>query len=135
MQVTENIEQSKQIDEDFNKRLDNISLLAEEILQEAKQTNNILNQQNEKLEKIEDKVYDTNNKIGIANRNIRKILSDKNISFINGLSTGAVVSGVTIGTVGILGFGSLPVLGVSLAFTGLVVTGTIVVNKINNVFS
>jgi len=113
---------------DLDKRLDNISALTNEILMRAEKISNMLNHQNEELEKIDGMVDDVDTKIIVGNNTMDKIISDKNISFINGLSTGAVIGGFTI--VGIVGFNSLPILGVSLVITGAVITGTIILNKI-----
>ncbi|ARF08620.1 hypothetical protein Catovirus_1_670 [Catovirus CTV1] len=109
--------------------LNKISLITDKILDKAVETNLLLSEQNNKLEQIELKVDNTNNNISVANSDINKLISETKLSFINGLSTGATAGGVIIGTIGILGFGSLPVLGTSIAFTCAIITGTFLINK------
>lgn len=120
---------NKKIDE----ILDNISIRTNEIFEQAKETNLLLSHQSEQLENIETKVASVDDNIIAANKKINKMLSEKSLSFINGLSTGAVIGGITIGVVGV-GLGSIPIVGVSLVVTGIVATGTIVINKVNSVF-
>lgn len=112
--------------------LDNISKNTDELKEIAQETNLILTEQNNKLNTITNCVELTNEKIKDATGKINKLLSTKNMSFINGISTGVIASSIAVGTLGVVSLGSIPLLGTSLIVTGTVATGTIGLNYISN---
>jgi len=121
--------QLDQINKDINKTLDNISRINGEINEYAKKTTEILDQQSEKLDKIEKSVNVTDEKITNANHTIDKIIVDKKKGFFNGIAIGATTTGIGL-TIGAFATGNIPLGIVSLAMTGIIGGGAAIINKI-----
>lgn len=119
----------KKINEDINSTLDNISRLNNEIFDYAKKSSELLDQQSEKLDKIDKSLGSTEEKISNANDTINKIMSDKKKGFLNGIVTGATTTGIAV-TAGAFATGNIP-LGISaLIVTGIIGGSAAVINKI-----
>ena len=119
----------ERINKDIGYTLDNISKLNNEILDYAKKSGEVLDQQSEKLDKIGKSVDVTDEKISNANKTINKIMSDKKKGFLNGIAAGVATTGIAV-TVGAFATGNIP-LGISmLAVTGIVSGSATIINKL-----
>lgn len=118
----------EEINKDINSTLDNITRLNGEIFDYAKKSSELLDQQSEKLDKIDKSVNVTNEKISGANNTINKIMSDKKRGFFNGIAAGATTTGIAV-TAGAFATGNIP-LGIStLVITGIIGGGAAIINK------
>lgn len=94
---------------DFDEYLDNMSNILVDVKENVLLTNSILTKQTEKLENMSNNICDIHDNLENTNKNINKIIKKDNNIIYNGIIIGTIVSGVTIGSIGII-FGNIPII-------------------------
>jgi UDP-N-acetylglucosamine 2-epimerase len=113
-----------------DKTLENISNNINEILNEVKNINSVLNNQTEKINNISNNIDDTNNKLKNNIKQINKILSEEKLNFVNGISGGIIIGS---GIISLLS-PTLPIIGTGIIISTGIIFSVILINKFNNVF-
>jgi hypothetical protein len=113
------------IGEKINESLDNISNSIEDILNQSKDIQNVLNKQNEKLDNISNDIGNTNDKLDVTKNKINEIIRDERLNFINGLSAGIIIGSTAIGAASLFSSLSFPIIGISAITITSVIIGIV----------
>lgn len=111
-----------EINKNIDKKLDNIIAISHNIMNEAKISNDLLSNQNCKIDNINSKIDHIDHNISTANNNIINII---NYERYNNITYGVLVGSISIGTVGII-INSPIIMATSFISSGIIIGSKII---------